>query len=232
MISVFFLVAGLVQPTLAIRHQLPIAAPDRDTVVVGPGVRFHFASLQSTRLGSPARDMTEVAGLRREGMMSLVIPDLPDSTREQTFEYSDGFYTRLTIHRIASFGIVPLFVLQYIAGEQRLTKGRFAPAWTREAHLPLAVAVGGLFSINTVTGLWNLAESSRDPYGRSRRTIHAATMLLADFGFALTGILAPNITSIEQRLARGDTSWTPHKIVAVSSMGLSLASYLLMLVWN
>lgn len=158
---------------------------------------------------------------------------IADTTQAQEiFEYSDAYYKRLDIHRKASYAMLPLFLLQYVAGEQLLTKGRFAPGWAKTAHPPLAYAVGGLFLVNTVTGAWNLAESARDPNGRTRRTLHTLMMFAADVGFVFTGILAPSTNSIEQRLAVGDTSWTPHKYVAVGSMGIAAASWLLMVLWN
>ena len=157
----------------------------------------------------------------------------PDTLQDQEiFEYSDAYYARLNIHRKASYAMLPLFVLQYIAGEQLLTKGRFAPDWAKDTHLPLALGIDGLFLINTVTGALNLSESARDPNGRTKRTLHTLMMFAADVGFVFTGFLAPSMNAIEQRLAVGDTSWTPHKYVAVSSMAIAAASWLLMVLWN
>ena len=42
-----------------------------------------------------------------------------------------------------------------------------------------------------MTGVWNLAESRKDPHHRTKRTIHSVLMLLADAGFVVTGATAP-----------------------------------------
>ena len=141
-----------------------------------------------------------------------------DTTQEpRAVEYSDAYFTRLTIHRYASYAIVPMFVAQYVAGEQLMDKGDDAPGWARDAHGALAGGVAGLFAVNTVTGAWNLWEGRRDPEGRTRRTLHGGLMLLADAGFAATGALANG----------GDRDL--HRAVALSSMGVSLLSYAIML---
>lgn len=143
---------------------------------------------------------------------------LPDSTpRPQAVEYSDAYFTRLTIHKYASYAMVPMFVAQYVAGERLMDKGDDAPGWAKDAHGALAGGVAGLFAVNTVTGAWNLWEGRKDPEGRTRRTLHGGLMLLADAGFAATGALANG----------GDRDL--HRAVALSSMGVSLLSYAIML---
>ncbi len=178
-------------------------------------------------------DRSSINAVTAATVPTLVGVFVPDTVQDQEiFEYSDAYYSRLDLHRKASYTMLPLFMLQYIAGEQLLTKGRFAPGWAKTTHTPLAIGVGGLFLVNTVTGAMNLSESARDPNGRTRRTLHALMMFAADVGFAFSGFLAPSTNSVEQRLAVGDTSWTPHKYVAVSSMGIAVAGWLLMVLWN
>ena len=137
-------------------------------------------------------------------------------------EYSDGYFTRLTIHKYASYAMLPLFAAQYLAGRELMEKGDQAPEWARQSHGPLAAGVAGLFAVNTVTGGWNLWEGRRDPEGRTRRTVHGALMLLADAGFAATGMLAEDA---EESSGRRDL----HRTVALSSMAVSLLSYAVML---
>ena len=137
-------------------------------------------------------------------------------------EYSDAYFTRLTIHRYASYATLPLFVAQYLAGEQLMKNGSDAPAWARHSHGPLAGGVAALFAVNTVTGGWNLWEGRHDPEGRTRRMLHGALMLAADAGFAATGMLADR--------AEGNADDRElHRTVAISSMGVSLLSYAIML---
>ena len=225
--------------------QHPGAAPSHppDSVISGNDyevmVQFHLAprapddaASREPTFGSFSQDRNaHTRGLRRPQLSVTPLWPLVNALPQEVVDYSDGYYSRLTIHRYASYAMLPLFVLQYISGEQRLTKGRFAPEWTRVSHLPLSVAIGALFSVNLVTGVWNLSESLPDETGRTRKTLHSILMLAASAGFVLTGMLAPDIDTIEQRLTRGDTSWTPHKKVAVGSMGIAVSAWLLMLVW-
>ena len=83
-------------------------------------------------------------------------------------EYSDMYYTRLKIHRIASYLTVPLFVGQYLTGRE-LWNHPDSHGLAKDAHGPLAAGIAGLFAVNTVTGVWNLWESRKDPHRRARR---------------------------------------------------------------
>lgn len=146
-----------------------------------------------------------------------------DTPQAAPVEYGEWYGRRVAIHRVASYAMVPLFVAQYTAG-QRLYDNPALPAddWARRAHPPLAYAVGGLFTVNTVTGVWNLWEGRRDPDGRGRRTAHALLMLAADAGFAATGVLG-------NRAANHGGSRTLHRNVALGSMATALAGYVMML---
>lgn len=153
--------------------------------------------------------------------------------------YSDWYNRRLTIHKIAAFAILPLFAVQYVAGRDIFNKGQAAPQWAKSAHNPLAVAVSGLFVVNTVTGLWNLWDSRKDPSGRTRRTIHSVLMLLADAGFVATGITGWNARRQSKvvytpggptfNASRALNTRRLHKYLAYSSMGLTLISFGIML---
>ena len=119
---------------------------------------------------------------------------------------------------------MPLFVGQYFVG-QSLYNNPPGSNGTRTLHSALAMGISGLFAVNTVTGVWNLWESRRDDEGRARRYIHAALMLTADAGFAYSALQSPNRRSVPGRL-------TDHRNVALISMGLSLTSYGMMLIWK
>ncbi|MBL0178372.1 MAG: hypothetical protein IPP98_04495 [Gemmatimonadetes bacterium] len=54
----------------------------------------------------------------------------------------------------------------------------------------MAAGLGVLFTVNTVTGGWNLYESRKDPSGRTRKWIHTIAMLAADAGFLWTAAAA------------------------------------------
>jgi hypothetical protein len=137
-------------------------------------------------------------------------------------EYSEWYGRRLTVHRWASYTTLPLFAWQYAAGRQLYAKGSEAPAWARKTHGAAATGVATLFGVNTVTGVWNLWEGRRDREGRTRRIAHAALMLTADAGFAATGMLAESSERSADRRRL-------HRNVAISSMAVATASYLVMI---
>lgn len=146
--------------------------------------------------------------------------------QQAPFEYSDAYAVRLKIHKIASFATVPLFALQYLAGNQLMDGNEGfgddeGEGGLAEYHGALAGAIAGLFGVNTITGGWNLWEARKDPEARTWRTIHGLLMLAADAGFVATGLAAGDDDG------GGDRSL--HKTLALTSMGISLTSYLMML---
>lgn len=138
-------------------------------------------------------------------------------------EYSEWYGRRLAVHRTASYAMVPLFVAQYAAGRRLYGNPALeGDDWARRAHKPLAYGVAGLFTLNTATGVWNLWEGRQEREGRGRRTAHVLLMLAADAGFTATGVLG-------SRAAGEGGSRTVHRNVAVGSMAVALAGYLVML---
>lgn len=151
-----------------------------------------------------------------------------DTTRPRAIEYSDGYYTRLKIHKIASYATLPLFIAQYAAGEELYRDGNNASRFARDIHGPLAGAIAGLFVVNTTTGVWNLWEGRKDPNGRTRRMIHGLSQLAAGVGFLAVGATAPE----NEDGGVSDGNRGLHKGLAIGSMSVSLASYLMMLIWK
>jgi hypothetical protein len=146
----------------------------------------------------------------------------PDDAAPQLVEYSDAYFTRLTIHRWASYLTVPLFASQYIVGQKLMNGDRSL----RGVHGVLAASVAGLFAVNTITGGLNLIEGRKDPEGRTRRTLHSVLMLLADAGFVATGATAGES---EDGYYRGPNNINRHRNIALLSMGTALVSYAIML---
>jgi hypothetical protein len=145
------------------------------------------------------------------------------------FEYSDGYRTRMKIHKYASFATIPMFAGQYLVG-QKLYDGNGSDG-TRSAHTALAAATAALFTVNTVTGVWNFAESRKNPQHRTKRTIHGVLMLVADAGFVATGIMAPeNENENEGGIRQSGGNRSAHRTVALASMGIATVSYLIMLI--
>lgn len=136
-------------------------------------------------------------------------------------EYSEGYKTRLKIHKIGSFAILPLFAAELILGQSLYNDGG---SGKKDAHVAVGVGIGTLFGVNTVTGVWNLVESRKDPNGRKRRMIHSILMLAADAGFTATAALAPDTGD-----GGGDDSRGAHRAAAITSIGLGTAGYLMML---
>jgi hypothetical protein len=146
-------------------------------------------------------------------------PALAEVRPDTVIEYSSAYYTRLTVHRWGSYAMLPLFAAQYYAGSQ-LISGE-GDDWAEDAHPVLAASIGGLFAVNTTTGLWNLWDMRHDPNGRKRRIAHVTLMLLADAGFVATGILADEA---EDEPGGANT----HRAAALTSMALSTTGWLLM----
>ncbi len=152
--------------------------------------------------------------------------------RPRAIEMSDAYHTRLTIHYIASFATLPLFVAEYILGVKLYNN---YPAITssqqslRNTHRMVALGLAGLFGVNTVTGAWNLWDSRKQSDGAARRYIHSGLMFLADAGFVASGLSAPHG---RRRLTTTTSSRSLHRALAIGSMGTALASYAMMLIWR
>lgn len=139
--------------------------------------------------------------------------------------YSDGYTRRVTIHRALGWAMLPLFAASYVSGDQLLSKGNEAPEWAETIHPYAAGGTALLFGANAVTGTWNLWEGRKDPNGRTRRIVHSVLFLAASGGFAYAGSLADAAEENGEKRRL-------HRNVALGSMGVSTASWLLMLVGN
>jgi hypothetical protein len=135
---------------------------------------------------------------------------------------SEAYHTRLQIHKLTAFAMLPTAAYMYASGQQLLTKGRNAPSWATKGHGVGAGVIAGLFAVNTYTGALNWWETRHQETGRAWRTAHSALMLLSDLGFVVVGQLAtPAENSISQRRL--------HKTLAITSISMASVSYLMML---
>jgi len=151
-----------------------------------------------------------------------------DTIRPKAIEYSNGYNTRLTIHRIASYTEFPLFIAEYIVGtkvqnDERDNPGVQSPS--KGTHTAIASGLEGLFAINTVTGVWNLIESRHDPAGRTRRWIHSILMLVADGGFLATAGAGGSAKG-------GGTNADHHRSLAIGSAGVATVATVMMWLWK
>lgn len=155
-----------------------------------------------------------------------VADTVPVRRRPRAIEVSDEYALRLRIHHYASYSIIPLFVVQSVAGNQLYVadqNGSPRPGWAKSTHSLGAAGLGALFTINTVTGVWNLWESRDNELGRTRRLLHSALLLASDAGFAWSGI------KLASDAKNSSSSRQQHRNVAYVSMGTALAGYGVML---
>jgi hypothetical protein len=156
-------------------------------------------------------------------LVSAAPQDTVKRRARKAVTYSDGYTRRVTIHRALSWAMLPLFAVSYVSGDQLLSKGTDAPEWAETIHPYAAGGTALLFGANAVTGTWNLWEGRKDPNGRTRRIVHSVLFLAASGGFAYAGSLADEAEENGEKRRL-------HRNVALGSMGVSTASWLLMLV--
>jgi len=147
----------------------------------------------------------------------------PKRPRPRAIEYSDAYYTRLRIHQLASYAELPLFATEYVLGERLLKEERtgFPSQGLKTAHTTVALGLGALFTINTVTGGWNLWEARKDPARRTLRIIHSVAMLGADAGFAWAGASGGGAKHTL-------TGANQHRTISIYSMALATAGTAMM----
>ena len=157
------------------------------------------------------------------GPRLTVAPTDTGTRKRPLVEYSEWYGRRLTIHRTLSWSMLPLFATSYYTGNRLSRDGRAAsPTWVRRTHPIAAGAAAAVFGVNTVTGVWNLWAARKDPEGRTRRILHSTLFLLADAGFAYAG-------SIGDQARDNGAIRNRHRTIALSSMGVSTAGWLVML---
>ncbi len=146
--------------------------------------------------------------------------------RRRSVEVSEWYERRLRIHRYGAYTVIPLFALQAVAGSQLYDDPKVGPEWAKTTHRVGATALATVFTLNTVTGLWNLWDSRGVEQGRTRRTAHALLMLASDAGFTYAGVKLSNDaeTSVDKRRL--------HRNVAIGSMATALTGAGLMTIWR
>jgi hypothetical protein len=194
------------------------AVATRDSVPAVDTVQVH-AEPAATRLVSPASRTSMAAPA------PATVWFVADTTprRRRAIEVSDAYATRLRIHHYASYALIPLFAAQSIAGNQMYQSGGSDPRWASDLHGIGAGGLAALFTVNTVTGVWNLWDSRAATQGRTVRWVHSGLMLASDAGFTYAGVkLGPEAT-------RSGTARREHRRIAMISMGGALLGYATML---
>ena len=172
--------------------------------------------------------MLTVLGLAAQLVVAAPVdtPPLRPRPRVKAVEVSDWYNRRLTIHRWLAYTSLPVFGLQYAAGKQIWDKGRTAPSWARTGHRVGATTIATIFTVNTVTGVWNLWDSRHTSEGRALRYVHALSMLAADAGFTYAGAV------LSERAERDVNARKQHRTIALSGIGLTVTSGVLMKFFN
>jgi hypothetical protein len=155
---------------------------------------------------------------------SIVTDTTLPTRRPRAIEYSEAYHTRLKIHQIGAYLMIPLFISEYVLGEKLLTSTNRSGG-LKTAHSAVAAGVGVVFVANTVTGAWNFWDARKDPNGRARREVHSALMVASDVGFLLTAASAGNA---KRSLSRART----HRTIAISSIALSAIGSGMMWLWK
>jgi hypothetical protein len=143
-------------------------------------------------------------------------------------DYGHGYEVRARIHRYASYTTLPQFGAQIIVGQKlrnELDRGENTHGGLKTAHTALATGIVGLFAVNSITGVWNLVESRKDPNNSKLRLAHSIMMLGADAGFVATSVITPG-----HEHGGLDESHGPHRTIALTSIGVATAAYLMMLI--
>jgi hypothetical protein len=166
---------------------------------------------------------------------ALVIPATfveqdPQPLHAGAIEHSDAYVTRRKIHKIASFATLPLFATELVLGQNLYNTP--STGGIKAAHILVGTGIVGLFGVNTVTGVWNMfGEDRQDPNGRMLRLVHGLLMLASDAGFAATSMTGPNSDSQRQALTY-ESRAALHRNLAVASISVGTAGYLIMLFGN
>lgn len=166
---------------------------------------------------------------RRAAIDARLIPPLPSESSSDTLprrrrtaiEYSDWYYRRLQVHRWGSYVELPVFAAEYWLGNKLISRDEIPASWVKPTHAGVAAALGGLFAVNTVTGVWNLYDSRKDTDQRALVWSHSALMLASDAGFMVTGLIAGDAH-------RTTSGANRHRNAALASMGVATAGTVLM----
>lgn len=199
-IALFFVLAG--PPTDTSR-----VAPPADTLTVAEPAIFTLPAI-------PAQDALAAGATSRQAAGPMAQDTVP--RRRRSIEVSEWYERRLRIHRYGAYTVIPLFALQAIAGNEVFEKGDGAPGWAKTGHRAGASALAGVFTLNTITGLWNLWDSREAEQGRGRRTVHTLLMLASDAGFTYAGV------RLSEQAENDASKRRQHRNLAYASMATAL----------
>jgi len=214
MVVASFVVAALLQVAP------PTAASDDTVPATNTDVRATTAPADSASVVARHRRETSMDARLVPGWNRVAVADT-NPRRRKAVEYSDEYYSRLQMHRVGSWLEFPIFGAEYWLGQKLISPDETPADWVKTTHAIVAGGLGGLFAINTITGVWNLYESRNDTDQRALVWTHSALMLASDAGFAITASLAGGAHDSFRTRDR-------HRNAALVSMGFASAGTLIM----
>ena len=198
-----------------------LAGPVHAADLGGPFAEVQFAS--GPPVGRPA------TGWRATVTFRPVAARIDfQSPRPLAFQYSHGYEVRNRIHKDASYAMWPLFGAEAWLGVKLYNNPPVGHSGVKTAHGLVAVGIGGLFGLNSVTGVWNLVEGRKDPHRGVLPVVHGILMLVADGGFLATALSAPKFRTPAQ-MATFDATRSTHLGLATVSISTAVAGYVIML---
>jgi hypothetical protein len=153
--------------------------------------------------------------------------DAQDTARPVAVEYSDAHLMRGKIHKYASFATLPLFAAEFALGQSLYNDPQSQNSSKRGIHGAVGAGLIALFAANSVTGVWNLLDEDGKTPGHTRRLVHGLIMLAAEGGLVASAASAPGHGRGE--LVNVDTGKSTHRNIAIASISVGTAGYLLML---
>jgi hypothetical protein len=158
---------------------------------------------------------------------AVLASEAQDTARPVAIEYSDAHLTRGKIHKYASFATLPLFAAEFALGQSLYNDPQSLSSSKRGIHGAVGAGLIGLFAANSVTGLWNLVDEDGKTPGHTRRLVHGLIMFAAEGGLIASATSAPGHGRGE--LVNFDTNKATHRNIAIASISVGTAGYLLML---
>ena len=211
---------------LMLASALPAAAGAPSATPLSIHVAFDGVDPGPIRL--PAVTFAAATPAARLDTSAVLFAGTQTAAPRRAFVYSEGYQTRDKIHHLASYTMLPLFAAEAYLGQHMFNNPASITPAMQNAHRAMGWGIAGLFGVNTVTGLWNLAEARKDPNGLGRRMIHATLMLVADAGFTATAFTRPNSNTADGLAIYTDKK-NQHMALAYASVSAATVGYLIML---
>ena len=150
----------------------------------------------------------------------------PQGDRPVAITYTEGHETRAKIHKYSSWATLPLMATEFALGESLYNDPNGPTSTQKGVHGAVGTALIAFFGVQSVTGVWNLVESKQAP-GHTKRMVHGLLMLAAEGGFVASALTAPSTS--RSSLPNFDADKATHRNIAIVSIGVGTAGYLLML---